>query len=184
LSVRRLPLLDALSLAGAALGGILIPPGREALRCARVSSGGERSMRVTEDGRVVSIEGGKAAVAFLAPEDGDKCTRCPEARSCSNRPGRKRVLVVTAPDGLEVGDAVTVAIEGASPAWAAFVLLILPLAVAFACGLGAWALTGSAPTGVVGGMLGAAGVFIAIRFTRAGARGSAEIVKVHKAEDD
>jgi positive regulator of sigma E activity len=94
------------------------------------------------------------------------------------------VLVVTAPDGLEVGDAVTVAIEGASPAWAAFVLLILPLAVAFACGLGAWALTGSAPTGVVGGMLGAAGVFIAIRFTRAGARGSAEIVKVHKAEDD
>ncbi|MHC4249950.1 MAG: SoxR reducing system RseC family protein [Planctomycetota bacterium] len=141
-------------------------------------------MRITEEGRVVSIEGGRAAVAFLAPEDSEKCTRCPQAISCSNRPGRKRVLVVKASEGVEVGDAVTVAIEGPSPAWAAFLLLILPLAVAFACGLGAWGLTGSAATGVVGGMLGAAGVYIAIRFAGAGARGSAEIIKVHRAKGD
>ena len=161
-------------------------------------------MRMIEKARVVSVGGGRARVAVLPPDDEEKCRRCPAlsrapaepdascpafsrapaepdascpaAAICGDGAGRPRVLEAAAPEGVGVGDVVTIMIEGPSPAWAAFLLLILPLMVAFACGLGGWALTGSAPAGVVGGIMGAAGVYIAIRFAAGRARGRVEII--------
>ncbi|MHC5058169.1 MAG: SoxR reducing system RseC family protein [Planctomycetota bacterium] len=133
-------------------------------------------MRVTERARVVSVERGRAAVAILPPDDEEKCRRCPAAAICGDRTTRPRVLVAAAREGVNEGDVVTVAIEGPSPAWAAFLLLILPLVVAFACGIGAWAALGSPAAGVVAGVIGAAGVYVAISLAGAGARGRVEII--------
>ena len=133
-------------------------------------------MRVIERARVVSVKRGRAAVAILPSDDAENCVRCPAAAGCGRGTGSQRVLDVAAPEGVDVGDVVKVAIEGPSPTWAALLLLMLPLVVAFACGIGAWAALGSAAAGVVAGLIGAAGVYVAIWFAGAGARGSVEIV--------
>ncbi len=93
------------------------------------------------------------------------------------------MLQAPAPEGVKEGDVVTVAIEGLSPAWAALLVLMLPLVVAFACGLGAWALTGSEAAGVVGGILGVAGVYVAISLSGVDGRGHVEIVDSEATRD-
>jgi len=132
-------------------------------------------MRVIEKARVISVEHGRAAVGVMPPDDGEKCIACPAAAVCGQGTGRPRALLASAPERVKVGDVVKIAIEGPSPAWAAFLLLILPLVTAFACGVVAWALTGGVPTGAVAGLIGVAGVFIVIRLTGAG-RGRVDII--------
>jgi len=134
-------------------------------------------MRVIEKARVISVEHGRAVVKVLPPADREKCVACPAAAVCGQGAGRPRDLAASAPEHAKVGDVVKIAIEGPSPARAAFLLLILPLVTAFVCGVSAWALTGGVPTGVVAGLIGAAGVFMAIRLTGAGARGRVEIIE-------
>jgi len=139
-------------------------------------------MRTIEKARVISVEHGRAAVTVLPPDDREKCIACPAAAVCGQGAGRPAVLHAAAPRGVEEGDIVTVAIEGPSPAWAAFLLLILPLVVAFASGLVAWAAMETITTGAVAGLIGAAGVFVAIRLTGAG-RGRVEIIEDDASHD-
>ncbi len=134
-------------------------------------------MRVIEKARVVSVEGGTAAVTIIPPENPAKCAGCGSAGVCGGGSGgRPHVLQASAPEGVKEGDVVTVAIESMSPAWAALLVLILPLVVAFACGLGVWALSGSEAAGVIGGMIGVAGVYVAIWLSGVDGRGHVEIV--------
>jgi len=139
-------------------------------------------MRTIEKARVISVEHARAAVTVLPPADREKCVACPAAAVCGHGTGRPRTLLASAPERAHVGDVVWIAIEGPSPAWAAFLLLILPLVVAFAFGVGAWGATESIPTGAVAGLIGAAGVFIVIRLTGAG-RGRVEIVEDNAPRD-
>lgn len=144
-------------------------------------------MRVIERARVVSVERGRAALAILPPDDEEKCRRCPAAAICGDRDGRPRVLEAPVregvSEGVSEGDIVKIAIEGPSPAWAAFLLLTLPLAVAFACGVGAWAALASVAAGLVAGVIGAAGVYVAIALAGAGTRGRVEIIADDAAHD-
>ena len=130
-------------------------------------------MKITEKARVLSISNGRVEVALAGGDDPAKCTGCAMASRCAAREHR---LTVRAPEGVRPGDEVTVELDLPSPAWAAFLLFMLPLAAAFLAGGVTFALTGSETFGLLGGALGAAAVYLVIHFLRVGSKGGAVIV--------
>ncbi len=132
-------------------------------------------MRVIERARVTAVEGGRARLVIEPPEDASNCARCPAAGACGPRAGR-RELTALAPSFTSPGDEVSVAINGPSPAWAAIVLFVLPLASAFAAGLLAYGFTSSGGLALAAGVAGAVAAYLATYLAGAGATVRVEIL--------
>jgi positive regulator of sigma E activity len=109
----------------------------------------------------------------MKADDTLKCSSCAMASACETKEHR---FSVEAPEGVKAGDEVTVEMDAPSPAVAALLVFMLPLAVAFSAGAAAYWLTRSETLGLVGGLAGAAAVYVAIRFSRLGSRGVGRIV--------
>ena len=144
-------------------------------------------MRIVERAEVVAIEGGRARLAIRTPEDAGRCGSCPASSSCGSG-GRARELEAPVPSGMEPvpspGDEVTVEIEGPSPALAAFLLFIVPLAAAFATGAAAYGAVGSETAAVAAGMLGAGAVWLGLYLARGRFRWRASIVIPNRPENE
>ncbi len=132
-------------------------------------------MRIIERARVTAVEGGRARLVIEPPADASNCARCPAADACGPQAGR-RELTALAPSSISPGDEVSVAINGPSPAWAALVLLILPLASAFAAGLLAYGFTSSEGLALAAGGAGAGAAYLATYLAGAGATVRVEIL--------
>lgn len=143
-------------------------------------------MKVIEKAHVMSVEGGKVQVMMaggpvgpsqLSGRPGDEpasCIRCAMASHCAKN-GRR--FTVRAPEGVKAGDEVTLEMDLPSPAWAAFLLFMLPLAAALAVGGAVFGLTHSGGLGVAGGVAGAASVYLVLYLARVGPEVRASIVK-------
>ena len=130
-------------------------------------------MKIVERASVLSVGDGRALVAMAGGDDPAKCTACAMASHCGSKEHR---FTVDAPAGVKAGDEVTVEMNVPSPAWAAFLLFMLPLGAAFLAGGLTYALAGSEALGLAGGAAGAAAVYLVIYLARAGSRGTASIV--------
>ena len=143
-------------------------------------------MKVIEKAHVMSVEGGWARVAMAggpvgstmsSGRPGDEpagCVGCAMASHCAKN-GRR--FTVRAPEGVKAGDEVTIEMDLPSPAWAAFLLFMLPLAAALAAGGAVFGLTQSGGLGVAGGAAGAASVYLVLYLARVGPEVRASIVK-------
>jgi positive regulator of sigma E activity len=131
-------------------------------------------MRIIERARVTSRTGDRATVTIVKPEDGAACERCAHSFCCGTTASGPRTFDVRAPDSLSPGQVVTVELELASPAWAAFLLFMVPMAAAFAAGLVVHQLSGQPVLGLLGGVFGAACAYVAIHVLgrRRGPQGS------------
>jgi positive regulator of sigma E activity len=109
--------------------------------------------------KVVSVDGARARVQIVKPDDPSSCKTCPSAGGCgsgSGKPGRTPILDVTGLGDVKEGDALLIDLELTNPAIAALLLLMFPMVVAFAAGLTAFHYTQSGLVGVGGGIAGAA----------------------------
>ena len=138
-------------------------------------------MRITEKARVLSTSDGRAEVALAGGDDPAKCTACAMASRCAAREHR---LTARAPEGVRPGDEVTVELDLPSPAWAAFLLFMMPLAAAFLVGGVTFGLTRSEALGLLGGAAGGAAAYLALYLTRVGSKGGASIVGTPGPSDD
>ncbi len=132
-------------------------------------------MKIVEKARVLSVGDGRALVAMAGGDDPAKCTACAMASHCGSKEHR---FTVDAPAGVGPGDEVKVEIDAPSPAWAAILFFMVPLAAAFSAGGATYWLTGSETLSLLGGLAGAAAVYLAIRFSRLGSKGVGRIVGV------
>ena len=87
---------------------------------------------VREQGVIVSIENGVATVGMPARQHA-QCKSCGVCRAAEG--GRRMLLEADAPEGLHIGDRVTVEIPMPGPGRSAALLLLVPL-ILFAVGLG------------------------------------------------
>ena len=140
-------------------------------------------MRVIERARVTAIEGGRARLVIAPPDDTSNCARCPAAGACGPRTG-PRELTAVAPSFTSPGDEVSVAIEGPSPAWAALVLMVLPLASAFAAGLLAYGFTSNEGLAVAAGVAGAGAAYFVTYLAGAGPTVRVEILSDEGTTDE
>jgi positive regulator of sigma E activity len=129
-------------------------------------------VKVVEKARVLSVEGGNAQVAMKV-DDSLKCSSCTMASACAKK---ERRFSVQAPEGVKAGDEVTVEMNAPSPAVAAILVFMVPLVVAFSAGGTAYWLTSSETLGLLGGLAGAAAVYLVIRCSRLGSKGVGRIV--------
>jgi positive regulator of sigma E activity len=112
-------------------------------------------MTVVEHVRVVSVTPARQHVEIASPGESSSCGSCTRATNCSSVHGLRAMDVCGLEDAAP-GDDLTVAIELASPVWAAFVLFVLPMLVAFAAGIAVERLAASGALGLLAGALGAA----------------------------
>ncbi len=132
-------------------------------------------MRVIERARVTAVEGGRARLVIAQPDDASNCARCPAADACGPKAG-PRELTALAPSSTSPGDEVSVAIEGPGPVWAALVLLVLPLASAFAAGLLTYGFTSSEGLSLAAGAAGGGAAYLATYLAGAGSTVRVEIL--------
>jgi positive regulator of sigma E activity len=122
-------------------------------------------MKVIERARVLSREDGRARVSVVKPDDASGCERCAHSSCCSSGAGGPKVFVVSCGPEVSVGEEITVELELASPAWAAFILFIVPLMCAFAGGIAAFAVSGLGVAGVLGALGAAALAYLGVYLT-------------------
>lgn len=127
-------------------------------------------MRITERARIESVQDGRATVTVVRPEDRAACERCAHSLCVDSGRARPRHFAVLCPPGARAGQCATVELEIASPAWAAFLLFILPMGCAFAVGGAAYHLTGSGSLGLVGGVAAALVAYAVVHIARASGR--------------
>jgi positive regulator of sigma E activity len=115
----------------------------------------------------MSRTGDRATVAIVKPDDTTACERCAHSFCCSTTPSGPRTFDVRTAQELDPGQLVTVELELASPAWAAFLLFMAPMAAAFAAGVVVHQLTGHAALGLAAGIAGAACAYLVVYLTSA-----------------
>lgn len=130
-------------------------------------------MKIVESARVLSVGDGRAEVLMAGGDDPANCTACAMASHCGSK-GRR--FTVDAHAGVKPGDEVKVEIDAPSPAWAAFLLFMLPLGAAVLAGGLTYGLSGSEVLGILGGAAGASAVYLVIYLAHAGSKGGAAIV--------
>jgi positive regulator of sigma E activity len=129
---------------------------------------------MSEEGRVISVEDGRAHVRIDEPRDGGAgCAACGMRRHCAGGAAGERVLGIEAPPGIAPGDEVTVEIDLPSPALAALLLFIVPLAAAVGAGAAVYGLTSSGALGLVAGLAGMALAYVLVFL--AGPKGSGNV---------
>ena len=76
------------------------------------------------------------------------------------------MLQADVPPWARPGNEVKVSVEGSSPAWAAFLLFVLPLAGAAAAGLAAYGMAAGPAGGLAASGVGGAAVYVALFLLR------------------
>ena len=119
-------------------------------------------MRVVEQVRIASVAGDRARIEILKPADPSSCGKCSQAGLCSSSPGGQRSITVRGLGGAPEGVPLKVELDLPSPAWAAFVLFMVPMAAGFAAGGLAYHLSRSGTIGLLGGVAGIALCYLGV----------------------